>query len=157
MFRDGEIDGVLVHSLQKHVDQRGWLIELFRQDELPADYFPAMSYISITNPGVARGPHEHADQADLFGFIGPSTFRLYLWDNRKDSKTYMTKQVIEAGATNPLRVVIPHGVVHAYKNIGSEPGMVVNYPNRLFAGTGRKEKVDEIRHEADPNSIFRLD
>ncbi len=157
MFRDGEIDGVIVHPLQKHVDQRGWLIELFREDEMPTEYFPVMSYISLTNPGIARGPHEHAAQADVFGFIGPSTFKLYLWDNRKGSRTYMTKQIIEAGEKNPLRVVIPHGVVHAYKNIGSEPGMVVNYPNQLFAGKGKKEKVDEIRHESDPNSIFRLD
>ena len=35
--------------------------------------------------------------------------------------------------------------------------MVVNLPNRLYAGQGKKEPVDEIRHEADPQSIFVLD
>jgi dTDP-4-dehydrorhamnose 3,5-epimerase len=53
-------------------------------------------------------------------------------------------------------VVVPAGVVHAYKNIGDVPGMVFNAPNRLFAGEGRKEPVDEIRHESDPDSPFVL-
>jgi hypothetical protein len=29
-----------------------------------------MAYISVTEPNVQRGPHEHVDQADLFCFIG---------------------------------------------------------------------------------------
>ena len=31
---------------------------------------PAMAYISVTEPLVQRGPHEHETQADLFCFIG---------------------------------------------------------------------------------------
>ncbi|MBI5472963.1 MAG: dTDP-4-dehydrorhamnose 3,5-epimerase, partial [Ignavibacteriae bacterium] len=57
----------------------------------------------------------------------------------------------------PKTVVIPPGVAHAYKNVGGKQGMVVNVPNRLFAGKGKKDPVDEIRHESDPNSIFQLD
>jgi len=53
-----------------------------------------MSYISQTEPGIIRGPHEHKDQADLFCFIGPSTFRLYLWDARKGSPTFGQKNGI---------------------------------------------------------------
>jgi dTDP-4-dehydrorhamnose 3,5-epimerase len=52
---------------------------------------------------------------------------------------------------------VPPGVVHAYKNIGSEPGLVFNCPNRLYKGPGRKDPVDEIRHEADKDTPFRLD
>jgi dTDP-4-dehydrorhamnose 3,5-epimerase len=116
-----------------------------------------MMYISMTGPGIARGPHEHVDQADFFGFIGPSTFKIYLWDYRKQSPTYMHRQVLLAGEDSPRTLIIPPGVVHAYKNIGTMMGMVVNLPNRLYAGPGRKEKVDEIRHELDPKSIFVID
>jgi dTDP-4-dehydrorhamnose 3,5-epimerase len=157
MFKNGEITGIVVRPLGKYTDHRGWLVELFRQDELDEEFLPVMSYISMTNPGTARGPHEHVDQADLFGFIGPSSFKVYLWDNRKDSPTYMCKQVFVVGEGNPASVLIPPGVVHAYKNVGPTMGMVTNYPNRLFAGKGKKEKVDEIRHESDPNTIFTLD
>jgi dTDP-4-dehydrorhamnose 3,5-epimerase len=48
-------------------------------------------------------------------------------------------------------------VVHAYRNVGGEPGLVFNCPDRLYKGPGRKEPVDEIRHEDDPASPFQLD
>ena len=157
MFKEGTIDGVIIRPLKKFADKRGWLIELFRDDELDAKDQPVMAYTSITNPDVARGPHEHVDQSDLFGFIGPSNFKLYLWDNRKSSRTYMQKQIVVAGEDHPMSVIIPPGVVHAYKNIGPGEGIVYNFANRLYAGKGKKEPVDEIRHEQDPNSIFTLD
>jgi dTDP-4-dehydrorhamnose 3,5-epimerase len=55
-----------------------------------------------------------------------------------------------------MLVIIPAGVVHAYQNLGPGPGWVFNCPNRLFKGPGRKEPVDEVRHEADPESPFRV-
>ncbi len=152
-----DIEGVIIRDLARYTDQRGWLIELFRKDELPTEYLPVMSYVSATKPGVARGPHEHADQADLFCFLGPSTFRLYLWDNRPDSTTYRKEARYELGENRPAAVVVPKGVVHAYKNIGDVDGIVYNGPNRLYAGEGRKYPVDEIRHENDSESPFRLE
>ncbi|MFN0158930.1 MAG: dTDP-4-dehydrorhamnose 3,5-epimerase family protein [Bacteroidota bacterium] len=156
MFKKGNIEGVIVKPLKKYIDDRGWLVEIFREDELAEEHFPVMGYISTTQSGVARGPHEHVDQADNFAFLGPSNFNVYLWDNRKNSPTYMTMSVFTAGEGAPCSVIIPPGVVHAYKNIGDEPGMVVNCPNRLFAGKNKKEPVDEIRHESQPDSIFKI-
>ncbi len=157
MFKTGVIEGVIVKDLVKFLDERGWLVEIFRQDALEEKYYPVMGYISMTAPGIARGPHEHLEQADFFAFIGPSNFKILLWDNRKSSPTYMMKQVVYAGEDGPKSILIPPGIVHAYKNVGGKPGMVVNVPNKLFAGWGRKEPVDEIRHELDPNSIFRIE
>ncbi len=152
-----DIEGVIVRELKRHADDRGWLVELFRHDELDSEFHPAMSYVSMTRPGIARGPHEHVDQADCFCFIGPSTFRLYLWDNRADSPTCETKVTLDLGESTPALVIVPKGVVHAYKNIGPGDGVVYNAPNRMFAGEGRKEPVDEIRHEDDPNTKYQLD
>ncbi len=156
-FKNGIIHDVIIRDLTKYKDSRGWLMELFRNDIIPEEFIPTMSYISQTEPGVARGPHEHKDQADLFCFIGPSTFRLYLWDARKSSSTFGHRMVLDSGEHKPQAVIVPAGVVHAYKNIESKPGWVINLPNRLYAGKGRKEEVDEIRHESDPNSPFKLD
>ena len=94
-FKPGPIEGVLWRPLKRFHDHRGWLCELFRHDDLPAEFHPVMAYISATEPGVARGPHEHVDQADYFTFIGPSNFKMYLWDNRSQSKTY--RQLRDAG------------------------------------------------------------
>ena len=156
-FRSGPIEGVELKALRKHSDHRGWLIELFRNDEVPGDFFPAMGYVSETEPGTIRGPHEHREQADFFCFMGPSTFKIYLWDARKESKTYGNKAVIEAGELNPQSMIIPAGVVHAYKNIGTKQGWVLNFPDRLYAGKNRHEPVDEIRHEDRPDTDFKVD
>lgn len=154
---DCPIEGVIIRELKRFDDNRGWLVELFRSDEILADLFPAMSYVSMTRPGVARGPHEHVDQADLFCFLGPSTFRLYLWDNREGSKVYRERFTYEFSENLMATVIVPKGVVHAYKNIGQTEGIVYNAPNRLYAGGNRAEPVDEIRHEDKTDSEFKLD
>ena len=62
-----------------------------------------------------------------------------------------------AGEDNPVRVIVPPGVVHAYKCVSDVPGLVLNAPDKLYAGWGKKEKVDEIRHEEDADSKYVLD
>ena len=155
-FQPGEVAGVIWRPLVKYQDGRGWLCEVFRQDELPPEFYPVMGYLSVTAPGVARGPHQHAEQADCFGFLGPSNFLLRMWDTRPGSPSYGAVQSAVVGADNPTLVIIPPGIVHGYKNIGPEPGLVVNCPNRLYRGPGRQDPVDEIRHEDDPHSPFHL-
>lgn len=156
-FREGDIEGVVIRPLKRYCDPRGWLVELFRQDEIPEELYPVMAYASETIPGMARGPHEHADQTDFFAFIGPGDFKLYLWDARPNSATYANRQTLIVGQSHSVAVVIPPGVVHAYKNISEYPGLVFNAPNRLYAGWGKKAAVDEIRHEDQDNSPFQLD
>jgi len=156
-FKPGRIAGVVVRELRKFKDSRGWLAELFRHDELAAEFYPAMAYISSTNPGVTRGPHEHVDQADLFCFIGPSNFKLRMWDNREDSGTFQCVMTVVVGEDNPASVLVPVGVVHAYQNVGQVAGIVINCPNRLYMGQRKREPVDELRHEDDPDTPYRID
>lgn len=156
-FRDGPIDGVIWKPLTRFNDARGWLCELFRHDDVPAEYHPVMAYISQTEVGIARGPHEHVDQADYFCFLGPSNFKVFLWDNREGSRTYMHKEMRIVGADDPAALIVPPGVVHAYKNVGACSGLVFNCPNRLYKGWNRKEAVDEIRHEEHADTPYRLD
>ncbi len=157
-WKKGNIDGVVIKPLRKYLDRRGFLCETFRLDELPPDLKPVMSYVSYTEPGVARGPHEHRAQTDIFSFLGPGNFLLKLWDNRPESTTRGNCMELFAGEDNPLTVIIPPGVVHGYKNISAHSrGMVINYPDRLYRGWGRAEEVDEIRHEDDAASPFKLE
>lgn len=156
-FEIGEIKDVVIRDLKKFQDSRGWLAELFRHDDLSPEFYPTMSYISSTDPGVTRGPHEHVDQADLFCFIGPSYFKLRMWDNRKDSDTFNRVMTVVVGEDNPKSVLVPVGVVHAYQNVGDVAGIVINCPNRLYMGSGRRQLVDEIRHEDDPETNYRME
>lgn len=148
------INGVIIKPLVKNKDERGWLAEVFRRDEL--DFDPVMSYISLTNPGVVRGPHEHVFQADCFVFLGPGSFRLYLWDRREASSTKGEKIEIEVGENNPSLVIVPPGVVHGYKCISDAPALSINLPDRLYKGTNKLEEIDEIRWEKDPASPYQI-
>ena len=152
-FNIGAIEGVEICYLTTHRDDRGSLIEVFRSDEVSEKFMPVMGYVSITKPGTIRGPHEHKEQADVFCFIGPSTFRLVMWDNRAKSPTFNNKMTLDIGENQPARVIVPKGVVHGYRNIGSKDGTVFNFPNRLYI----KGDEDEIRHEADPDNIYLKD
>lgn len=146
------MEGVVIKELSVFTDERGWLTELFRNDE--TDFRPVMSYVSLTKPGISRGPHEHMDQSDFFCFLG--NFRLYLWDNRKGSVSFGEKFVLDTGG-KPITAIVPPGVVHAYKNMGPAEGLVLNLPDRLFRGQGKKDPVDEVRYENDPDSPFRIE
>ncbi|MFH0854345.1 MAG: dTDP-4-dehydrorhamnose 3,5-epimerase family protein [bacterium] len=146
------IEGIIIKQLNKFEDKRGWLAEIYRSDEIKLN--PLMGYISITKPGIARGPHEHKEQSDFFIFLGPGNFMLYLWDNRKNSPTYKESSQIEVGEKNPVSVIVPFGVVHGYKCISDIPAMSINLPDKLYRGEGKKEEVDEIRWETDKNSPF---
>jgi len=154
-WTEGAIIGVDISPFSVFKDDRGWLAELFRSDEIKTDLFPEMGYISETLPGLERGPHEHVEQTDRFGFFHGS-YRLFLWDARTESESCGVRHVMDVGAKNRVVVTIPPGVVHAYKNVGIEPALVLNFPNQLYAGKNKKEKVDEIRHEDIQNSPFRL-
>ena len=157
-FTDTEaMEGVVVRRPGRFADSRGHLTEFFRRDEMADSSFPAMGYLSVTNPGLSRGPHEHVDQTDTFFFPGPGEFLVALWDNRKGSATFGRRMVVAAGASSPAVVVAPPGVVHAYRCISKDAGTVVNVPNRLYRGEGKTQPVDEVRHEDDPANPFLVD
>lgn len=136
-----KIPNVVFIDLEFHEDDRGWLIEVFRKDCLYRDNFPQMGYISQTKPGVTRGPHEHINQSDLFCFVGPADFELIILKEGFEKEHHIV------GESNPVSVIIPPGVIHSYKNISNYSGVVMNFPNRLFAGPNKLYPIDEIRHE----------
>ncbi len=148
------IEGVIIKKLNKFEDDRGWLTEIYRNDE--TDYNPVMSYASSTKPGVVRGPHEHSYQSDCFVFIGPGNMELHLWDNRKNSETSGEYIKLEVGENNPVMVIVPPGVVHGYKNTSDKNAWCVNLPDKLYKGKDKKEEVDEIRWESTKNSPYKI-
>ncbi|MBU1901911.1 dTDP-4-dehydrorhamnose 3,5-epimerase family protein [Patescibacteria group bacterium] len=148
------IKDVKIKKLLKNEDRRGWLVEIYREDE--DGYRPAMSYVSVTKPGVIRGPHEHIQQTDCFVFIGPGSFELHLWDKREDSPTNgeYFKEIF--GENNPAAIFVPPGVVHGYKCVSENDGWCINLPNKLYKGERKKEEVDEIRWEGNQDSPYKI-
>jgi dTDP-4-dehydrorhamnose 3,5-epimerase len=158
-FQELAIKGVWQAPLVIYQDRRGWLCEVFRADwsGIAGIRQPVMGYVSSTLPGMVRGPHEHRQQTDWFVFAGPSDFLVVLWDNRTDSPTAGRRLELKMGAGSPGMLIVPPGVVHAYKNIGHCAGLVLNFPDRLYRGLNRQEAVDEIRYEEQADHRFWLE
>ncbi len=148
------INGVIIKELPQYTDERGWLSEIYRHDEL--DVNPAMAYVSLTKPGVIRGPHEHVYQSDVFIFVGPGRFELHLWDRRPNSSTLGEYLKLEVGEGSPKLVVVPPGVVHGYKCISEVPALSLNLPDKLYRGIGKKDEIDEIRWEEKGDSPYHI-
>ena len=156
IFEIPGLPGVRVEALPVFKDSRGSLHELFRVDEVPNGFKPLMACSSWSHAGVARGPHQHVEQDDYFTFAGPSNFRIFLWDDRPGASGPAKGWVINTGEQAPTRIHVPRGVVHAYQNTGSAPGLVVTVTSLLFKGEGRRDPVDEIRHELNPHSPYQI-
>ena len=155
IFEIPGLPGVRVEALPVFKDDRGSLHELFRTDEIPAGFKPVMACSSWSHPGVTRGPHQHVGQDDYFTFAGPSNFTVYLWDDRSGAAGAAKGWFIHTGEQAPARIHVPRGVVHAYRNTGNARGLVVTVTSLLFKGEGRRDPVDEIRHELKPNSPYK--
>jgi dTDP-4-dehydrorhamnose 3,5-epimerase len=160
-----QLPGVHFFEIPKFTDDRGWLMELFRTDEL--EFAPEMAYLSMTEPDVMRGPHEHEYQTDFFVFIGPGEFELHLWGEElfqndmpggQNDKPggWRVHEVHQVGESRPRAVVVPPGIIHGYQCVSTFPGLVFNAPDMLYAGPARMYPVDEIRHEDHPNRVKRL-
>ena len=70
--------------------------------------------------------------------------------------TFKQQKTIDTSG-NPTVAIVPPGIVHAYENISTEDALVINMPDRLYKGEGKQQEVDEVRHEDDPASPFRIE
>lgn len=113
------IDGVTVKPLVRHCDERGYFLEVLRDDDGLLERFGQSSY-TITYPGIIKAFHWHEKQYDLW-FICSGEARVGLYDIRPDSPTYKKAQEIFAGEREPLLIVIPPRVAHGYQVLGDRP------------------------------------
>lgn len=136
------IEGVKIRRLKKNVDDRGYLMEILRDDDAEFTRFGQV-YVSISMPGIVKAWHAHLLQIDHLCII-KGLAKIGLYDGRKDSPTYRQTQSIISGELNSLLVQIPPLVWHGYTALGNEPIYVINIPTQHYS----REDPDELR--ADP-------
>lgn len=143
----GTIDGVVVRSLKKIIDDRGWLMEIFRSDWPEFQKF-GQTYMTTCKPGVIKGWHYHKLQWDHFVPIKGNAL-IALYDPREDSSTKGMLQEIEVHEKEPKFVKIPPLVYHGFTPLDEDEIWVVNTPTELF----NYKQPDEYRLECDYPSI----
>jgi len=132
-----------------NADERGHLVEVFREDWNEYETKPAMAYFSMTYPGIVRAWHRHRkNQIDHFVCTNGS-IKVGVYDDRDASPTKGELNTFVIGEHNQQVVRIPGGCWHGFKAIGEEPAMLINFPTELYD----YEDPDEERLPYDTDRI----
>jgi dTDP-4-dehydrorhamnose 3,5-epimerase len=143
------IHDVAVRDLQVNADERGHLVEIFREDWPEYDPEPAMSYYSVSYPGVVRAWHRHT-RGQVDHFVCPhGRIKVGVYDDREDSPTQGELNTYVIGEHNQQVVRIPGDCWHGFEVVGDERATLVNYPSELY----HYEDPDEERLPYDTDEI----
>jgi dTDP-4-dehydrorhamnose 3,5-epimerase len=128
------IEGVRVAPATLWSDDRGYFLEILRLGRgLPAGFPPESTQVSasLSYPGAIKAFHFHRRQTD-FWTVTEGMLQVALVDLRPGSPTYGNKNTLYAGALRPWQILIPPGVGHGYKVIGTGPAMLVYLTDRFY-------------------------
>ena len=128
------IDGVRIQPFALWPDDRGYFLEVLRVGQgLAAGFPPESTQVSaaLSYPGTIKAFHFHKQQTDCWA---PSMgmFQVALVDLRKGSRTHGLRNTMYVGALRPWQILVPPGVGHGYKVVGTDAGMLVYVTNRLY-------------------------
>jgi dTDP-4-dehydrorhamnose 3,5-epimerase len=141
------IDGVRTKALKVLPDERGFLMEILREDDPIFERFGQV-YLTVAYPGVVKGWHYHKRQQDYFTVV-KGMAKVVLYDDREGSPTRGEVNEFFLGERNPTLLVIPPLVIHGIKGIGVEPAYLLNVPTRKY----EYADPDEFRIDPHENDI----
>lgn len=124
------IQDVMVKKLVRHSDDRGFFMEILRDDEKLLERFGQAS-LSKSYPGVIKAFHYHEKQDDIW-FFPVGNVQTVLYDLRENSPTRGQTNIFYMGEDNPLVVVIPKGVAHGYRVLGNQPACIVYFTTEAY-------------------------
>jgi dTDP-4-dehydrorhamnose 3,5-epimerase-like enzyme len=106
---------VIIERVTVHRDARGSVFEPLSADGLTAQ---RNVHVVLTKPGAVRGNHYHRRGIEIVAVSGPMLIRL------RDGNECMDLDVAEGEV---VRMTIPPGVAHAFKNTGRVPNTLVAF------------------------------
>ncbi len=128
------IEGVKIAPYALWPDDRGYFLEVARMGQgLIAPFALETTQVSaaLSYPGTIKAFHFHKHQTDCWVPV-QGMFQVALVDLRKGSKTFGSRNTLYLGALRPWQVIVPPGVGHGYKVIGTDPAMLVYLTDRFY-------------------------
>ncbi len=112
------IPGVEVLDLEARVDERGWLMELWRRDRHALDF--VQDNLSSSQRGVVRGLHYRATrpQGKLVQVLTGEIFDVVV-DLRPDSTTFGCWFGLVLSGDRPRQLWIPPGCAHGFQALSA--------------------------------------
>lgn len=121
-----------LQSVKTHRDARGTLFEPLTDAELHAQ---KNVHVVLTQPNEVRGNHVHRTAVETTTVVGPCRVRLKEEGEIKD---------IDVAAGEILRLTIPPGVVHAFRNTGTSAMVLVSFSTNLHDPDGADTQREQI-------------
>jgi len=115
-------------------DDRGYFLEVQRIGlGLNAAFPSETTQISaaVNFPGTIKAFHYHLHQTDCWTPV-KGMFQAALVDLRLNSPTFGKRNTIYVGSLRPWHLLIPPGVAHGYKVIGSDEALLVYLTDRFY-------------------------
>lgn len=142
-----DMNGVKIKKLSVIPDERGWLMEILRCDDVFFENFGQV-YLTTAYPGVVKAWHYHKKQTDNFTCIH-GMMKVVLYDARTDSSTFRGLMELFIGERNPILISVPPGVYHGFKGIGTETAYFLSIPTLPY----NYADPDEFRLSPDSPEI----
>jgi dTDP-4-dehydrorhamnose 3,5-epimerase len=125
------IDGVVVRYQRPIEDRRGEVVEVYRPSWGLHDDPLVYVYQVRLRPGAIKGWVIHEHQEDRLFFI-TGVVRWGLYDHRPDSPTRGLVNDLVFSDRNATLLIIPRGVYHAVRNIGTTDAIFINMPTQPY-------------------------
>jgi dTDP-4-dehydrorhamnose 3,5-epimerase len=125
------IEGVEIRRAITQTDERGTVCEILNPawgvHPAPLVYV----YQFTIRPGKIKGWHRHRLHDDRI-FISQGEVQVVLYDDRSASPTHgLINEIFRSSLDRDL-MVIPAGVYHAHRNVGSTDALFVSMPTRPY-------------------------
>jgi dTDP-4-dehydrorhamnose 3,5-epimerase len=128
------IAGIKIARLDLWPDDRGYFLEVQRMGHGLAAAFPAETTqisTAMNYPGIIKAFHFHKHQTDCWT-PAVGQFQVVLADLRSESPTFGARNTIYVGALRPWQILIPPGIAHGYKVIGTAPSVLIYATDRFY-------------------------
>lgn len=121
-----QIDKVQIIKRRLISDDRGWFLKAITGTEEGIPHHTGEVYLTMGNPGQAKGGHYHPEAVEWFTLIkGEAILKL------EDMETH-TRKDIEMSLDKAITVFIPNNVAHIVVNNGNEDFILLAYTDKLY-------------------------
>jgi dTDP-4-dehydrorhamnose 3,5-epimerase len=128
------IAGVRVQPYTVWPDDRGYFLEIARMGQgLPSAFPKETTQVSaaLSYPGTIKAFHFHRHQTDCWVPV-QGMLQMVLVDLRIESPTFGARNTLYVGALRRWQLLVPPGIAHGYKVIGTDPAMLVYLTDRFY-------------------------
>jgi dTDP-4-dehydrorhamnose 3,5-epimerase len=131
---DDLIAGVRIEPYTLYPDDRGYFLEIMRMGKGLVARYPAESTqvsTALSYPGTIKAFHYHRLQTDCW-IPAMGMLQVALVDLRRKSKTHGVRNTLYLGTLRPWQILIPPGVAHGYKVVGTGPALLIYITDRFY-------------------------